>query len=206
MSTRRRGMTGDQVQRAAPRSRADLFRSFTWLALQGFGGVIAVVERELVERKRWLSLEEFAEDWAVAQTLPGPNVVNLSLMIGERSFGLSGALAALAGLLAMPLVLVVTLATLAAGMADVPAVDGAMRGMGAVAAGLIAATALKLAGTLRTNVMGGVACSIFGAATFVAIAVFRAPLAHALLIVGPLAAGWAYRRLGRPTPGAESSG
>jgi chromate transporter len=198
-------MKGGQTERPGPRSRADLFRSFTWLALQGFGGVIAVVQRELVERKRWLSLEEFAEDWAVAQTLPGPNVVNLSLMIGERSFGLSGALAALAGLLVMPLVLVITLATLAAGMTHVPAVDGAMRGMGAVAAGLIAATALKLTGTLRTNVMGSPACSLFGAATFVAIGVFRVPLAYALLTVGPLAGWWAYRRLGRSSGDAEAT-
>ena len=82
----------------APRSRADLFWSFSWLALQGFGGVLAVVQRELVERKRWLTREQFVEDWAVAQIMPGPNVVNLSMMIGDRHFGLSGALAALAGI------------------------------------------------------------------------------------------------------------
>ena len=86
----------------APRSRADLFWSFSWLALQGFGGVLAVVQRELVERKRWLTREQFVEDWAVAQIMPGPNVVNLSMMIGDRHFGLSGALVALAGMLALP--------------------------------------------------------------------------------------------------------
>ena len=68
----------------APRHKTDLFGSFTLLALQGFGGVLAVVQRELVETKQWLTPEEFLDDWAVAQTLPGPNVVNLSLMIGGR--------------------------------------------------------------------------------------------------------------------------
>ena len=92
-----------------PRSRGDLFWSFTWLALQGFGGVLAVVQREMVEKKRWLTREEFVEDWAVAQILPGPNVVNLSLMIGARSFGLSGAMAALAGMLSAPLVVVLAM-------------------------------------------------------------------------------------------------
>ena len=92
-----------------PRSRADLFWSFTWLALQGFGGVLAVVQREIVEKKRWLTREEFVEDWAVAQILPGPNVVNLSLMIGARSFGLSGAMAALAGMLSAPRVVVLVI-------------------------------------------------------------------------------------------------
>ena len=77
-----------------PASKADLFFSFSMLALQGFGGVLAVVQRELVEKKRWLTREEFLEDWAVAQILPGPNVVNLSLMIGDRYFGFAGALAA----------------------------------------------------------------------------------------------------------------
>ena len=73
----------DSPSRPQPRSPADLFWSFTWLALQGFGGVLAVVQRELVEKKRWMTDEEFVEDWAVAQIMPGPNVVNLSVMIGE---------------------------------------------------------------------------------------------------------------------------
>ena len=83
------------LPRPQPASLADLFFSFTWLALQGFGGVLAVIQREMVERKRWLTQEEFLEDWAVAQIMPGPNVVNLSLMVGGRYFGLPGALAAL---------------------------------------------------------------------------------------------------------------
>lgn len=57
-------------------------------------------------RKRWLTREEFIEEWAVAQVMPGPNVVNLSIMIGDRCFGPRGALAAVAGILALPLVLV----------------------------------------------------------------------------------------------------
>src|SRR5689334_17979216 len=96
----------DPAARPRPRSLADLFFSFTWLALQGFGGVLGVVQRELVERKRWLSQEDFAEDWAVAQIMPGPNVINLSLMIGARYFGWAGALAALAGMVAVPLLLI----------------------------------------------------------------------------------------------------
>ena len=95
---------------ARPQSLTDLFTSFTLLALQGFGGVLAVAQRELVEKKRWLNREEFVEDWAVAQIMPGPNVVNLSLMIGARYFGFKGAMAALAGMLAAPLVIVLLLA------------------------------------------------------------------------------------------------
>ncbi|MBK8073887.1 MAG: chromate transporter [Ramlibacter sp.] len=184
------------LQRQAPRSLTDLFVSFSWLALQGFGGVLAVVQRELVEKKRWLTLEEFVEDWAVAQLLPGPNVVNLSLMIGDRHFGLRGALVALAGMLCFPLLVVLLLAVLFAGIADHPMAQGALRGMGAVAAGLITATGLKLIGALKTNVMGAAVCWAFAAAVFVAIALLRLPLAWVLLGLGSAASVWAWRQLG----------
>src|SRR5881227_3725462 len=99
-----------------PRSLSDLFFSFTWLALQGFGGVLAVVQRELVEKKRWMSNEEFVEEWAVAQIMPGPNVVNLAMMLGNRYFGLPGAMVAVAGMLAVPLLLILLLALLYASL------------------------------------------------------------------------------------------
>ena len=180
---------------AAPRNKADLFWSFTWLALQGFGGVLTVVQRELVEKKRWLSMAQFVEDWAVAQILPGPNVVNLSLMLGGRHFGLAGALAALAGLLLAPLLLVLLLAALFAGLADSALAQGMLRGMGAVSAGLILATGLKMLSALRLNPMGRLACLLLGVATFVAIGVLRWPLALALLCLAPLALLWAWHCL-----------
>mgnify|MGYP000232473147 CR=1 FL=1 len=63
--------------------------------MKGFGGVIAVAQRELVEREAWLTREQFLELLSVAQVLPGPNIVNLSMMIGDRFFGLRGAVVAL---------------------------------------------------------------------------------------------------------------
>ncbi len=182
---------------AAPRSVADLYWSFTWLALQGFGGVLAVAQRELVEKKRWLRREEFLEDWAVAQILPGPNVVNLALMIGDRHFGYRGALAALAGMLSLPLIIVIAMAALFAGVADVPAVQGALRGMGAVAAGLITATGLKMVEALKGNPMGMVVCWALAVATFVAVALLRLPLVWVLAGIGTLACSWTYFCLGR---------
>ncbi len=182
--------------RPRPQSKTDLFLSFSKLALQGFGGVLAIVQRELVEKKRWLTQDEFLEDWAVAQILPGPNVVNLSLMIGDRYFGFAGALTALAGMLTFPLLIVLALAALFGGVADTPAVQGALRGMGAVAAGLIAATGMKLVGALQRNVMGLAVCWVFAAVSFVAIALLRVPLVWVLLGVGGLACVWAYRQLG----------
>jgi chromate transporter len=181
--------------RPQPRSLSDLFFSFSWLALQGFGGVLAVVQRELVERKKWLTREEFVEEWAVAQIMPGPNVVNLALMIGSRYFGLRGAMVALAGMLVFPLLVVLALAVVYARFADVPQVAGALRGMGAVAAGLITATGLKLFGTLRKNVLGLPLCIALGVATFGAVALLRLPLAWVLLGLGGLSCVIAWKRL-----------
>ena len=196
-------MTLDSAKQQAPtmgnrpKSRADLFISFSLLALQGFGGVLAIVQRELVEKKQWLTREEFLEDWAVAQILPGPNVVNLSLMIGDRYFGFAGALSALAGMLAFPLVIVLALAALLGGVSDTPAIQGALRGMGAVAAGLIAATGIKMVGALKANPMGLPVCWGLAVVSFVAIAWLRLPLVSVLIGVGSLASLWAYRQLGR---------
>ncbi len=178
-----------------PDSRADLFISFTLLALQGFGGVVAVVQRELVERKRWMTREQFVEDWAVAHVMPGPSVVNLSMMIGGRYFGLGGAFAAMAGMLTVPLVIVLLLAALYSSVADLPVAQGALRGMGAVAAGLIAATGLKLVSALDTNAMGLPACAALAVLTFTAIVGLGWPLAWVLPAIGSPACLWAWVKL-----------
>ncbi|MES2149551.1 MAG: chromate transporter [Pseudomonadota bacterium] len=181
--------------RPRPHSLTDLFVSFTLLALQGFGGVLAVVQRELVERKQWLTHDEFIEDWAVAQIMPGPNVVNLSLMIGGRYFGLAGALCALAGMLAVPLVVVLLLALLHARFGAQPAVAGALRGMAAVSAGLIGAAGLKLSVALTRNRLPLALCVALCACAFVLVALLHVALGLVLLAIGGLGCVMAYRRL-----------
>ena len=190
-------MQSDPVPAPRPRpaSLTDLFFSFTLLALQGFGGVLAVVQRELVEKKRWMSNEEFVEDWAVAQIMPGPNVVNLSLMIGDRYFGLRGAMVAVAGMLTFPLLVVLALALVYAQFADNPQVAGALRGMAAVAAGLITATGMKLLPAIRRHPLGIPASLAFSLATFVAIALLRWPLALVLPGLGGLCCALTWRKL-----------
>lgn len=178
--------------RAYPASPLALFIAFTLLALQGFGGVLAVAQRELVDRRGWLTRLEFVELYAVAQLLPGPNVVNLSLMIGDRYFGLRGAFAAISGMLLAPLLVVLALAASYQQLAQYPAVAGALRGMGAVAAGLILAMALKMLTTLRGNVLGPALCAVLGLATLTAIAVFRVPLAW--VVIGLGLSGWGLAR------------
>jgi chromate transporter len=176
----------------APRSPLDMFVTFTLLALQGFGGVLAVAQRELVDRKGWLTREEFVDAYSLSQLLPGPNVINMSLMLGDRFFGWRGALASLTGMLLAPLVIVLLLAAGYNRFADHPVMAGALHGMGAVAAGLMIGMALKLAAALRRNPLGPLLCALLGLATVVLVAVLRLPLVGVLGGLG--AAGWGLAR------------
>jgi chromate transporter len=194
----------DDADLAVPRSLGDLFWSFSMLALQGFGGVLAVTQRELVERKRWLSRQGFLEDWAVAQTLPGPNVGNLAILLGDRYMGMPGAFAAIAGLFFFPLLILLALAIFFASVSHLPEVQGTLRGMGVVVAALIVATGFKLMAALRTHPGGILFCAIAGAATFFSIAVMHWALIWVLLCVGGLSCVWTYLRL-KSAPSATGS-
>lgn len=167
-----------------PQSPGHLFLAFTRLALQGFGGVLAVTQRELVERLGWMSKEEFVETLAIAQVLPGPNVVNLSMMVGDRFFGLRGAVAALGGMLLVPAILVLALAMLYGELAAHPMAQSALRGMGAVSAGLILATGIKLLPALKTSPLGRPLAMGLAIAAFVLIGLLRWPLLTVLALLG----------------------
>jgi len=186
---------------ARPRSSLHLFLAFSRLSLMGFGGVLPIAQRELVERLGWLTVEEFAELLSIGQVLPGPNVVNLSLMVGDRYFGLRGALAALAGMLLMPLVLVLVAAALYQQFAAHPAVAGAVRGMGAVSAGLVMAIALKLLPALRRSPLGRARWMLVTLAVVLATGWWRWPLVAVIVLVGGASCVMAWHCLG-PRPAA----
>lgn len=190
---------GAPPDRLAPRTPGELFRVFNRLALQGFGGVLPVAQRELVERRRWLTREQFVELLSLGQVLPGPNIVNMALIFGDRHFGLRGGLAALAGLLAAPSVIVLLLAALYAGFANHPTVAGALRGMGAVAAGLVISTAAKLLGTLKTSPLGRWPAAVFAVLTLAGIVGLRWPMVWVVPGLGVFAVALAWHRLGSRT-------
>jgi len=188
-------MIEDPAALVQPASKRELFVAFTLLALQGFGGVLAVAQRVLCEQKRWLTREQFVDILAVAQVLPGPNVCNVALMVGDRFFGWRGAFAALAGMMAVPLVIVLILTALYAQYATNTLVSGALRGMGAVSAGLIVGTGVKLVGALRTNPMQAPVCGTLLVAAFAAVALLRWPLVWIILALGVVGCGYAWLRL-----------
>jgi chromate transporter len=199
-------MTDETHSLARPSSEKELFVAFTLLALQGFGGVLAVAQRVLCEQKRWLTKEQFVEILAFGQVLPGPNVCNIALMVGDRFFGWRGAFAALAGMMTVPLVIVLAITAVYSQYASNPVVAGALKGMGAVAAGLIVGTALKLMSALRANPMGIPACTVLLVSAFAAVAILRWPLVWVLLGLGTVACLLAWRRLRADAASAAEGG
>ncbi len=181
-----------------PRDLSDLFWSLNALALQGFGGVIGVSQRVLVEQKRWYSQQSFVEAWAVAQVMPGPNIINLCADLGARYFGLRGVFVAIAGLLAVPFLITVILSALYTQFADIAWVAGAVRGMAAVSAGLIIAAGLRMGSALKTPILGKVWTLLFAVAGFVMVGVLRWNLSAVLLGLGAVACtltGWRLKHL-----------
>lgn len=178
-----------------PKSKSELFWAFSWLALQGFGGVLPVAQRELVEKRRWFTNEEFLEEWAVAQVLPGPNVVNLSIIYGTKQFGVLGALVATAGMLVLPIMALIIIAIAYLSFGQYTVASGVLRGMGAVAAGLIAGACLKLASALKEHPLGKWGAYAIAVLCFLLVGIVRVPLVYVLLTLGIFSIVMTYRQI-----------
>jgi chromate transporter len=183
-----------------PQSLMQLFLVFSGLALRGFGGVLPWAQRVLVEERRWLSREQFIETLAFGQLLPGPNICNVAIMVGDRWFGWRGAVVALAGMLAAPMVLVLGAIVLFGQVADEPVVRRIVTGMGAVAGGMILATALKLVLAWRAHW----AWLLWGVLAFVGVAWLHLTVRTVLAVLIPLALLTAHRVL--PDAGRSKGG
>ena len=159
-----------------------LFLLWMTIAVQGFGGTLPFARRELIERRRLLTEAEFAELLAVGQILPGPNVTNVSAAFGDRHAGWPGAAASVAGMIVVPMLIAMTLATLLGAAATRPEVQSALLGMAAAASGLLIGTAWRMAKPMRMLIPS----LLVAAAMFVAIAVLRLPLLAVLLVALPV--------------------
>lgn len=171
-----------------------LFLGFFSIAIVAFGGVLPWARYFLVERRRWLASEEFTHVLSLAQLLPGPNIVNVSIAVGARFHGAVGSLIAFLGLMAAPFAIVLTIAGLYARFAELLAVRGALAQLAAAAAGLVIALALKMAVPLLQKRFA--AAAPFIVLTFVSVVVLRWPLLLAVAAVAPLSilASYARRR------------
>lgn len=176
----------------------DLFVAFLGVGLSGFGGVLPFARRALVERRSWLTETDFNETLSLCQSLPGPNVVNLSIVVGSRFAGVKGALACASGLIVAPVGLVLIIAELWDRFGRVGRVPAAIEGLGAAAAGLVAATALKMAAPALRE--APLAAGTVIAAAFAGVGLAHLPLPGVLAFLAPLSIGLAALRSRRGRP------
>jgi len=172
-----------------PIARATLFAAFLKIGLLGFGGVLPWARRVLVDERRWLSDREFAELIGMCQVLPGPNVVNLSVILGARWQGPIGSVVAMTGILFVPVVVVLVLATFYASVAHSEIARAAIAGASAAAAGLIIGTAFRLIAGSRPPLRA----ILLAVAVFIAVGVAQAPLLWVLACAVPLAIAMEWR-------------
>jgi chromate transporter len=170
----------------------ELFVAFALIALCGFGGVLAWSRRMLVEERKWMTAEEFNDAYALCQFLPGPNVVNLSVVFGRRIRGLLGAAVASAGLLGPPFVIVSVIGFVYAQFGEIAALQRMLIGVAAAAVGLVLGTCAKMALPLLRDRFG--IAPLIVLATFASVGILRWPLPWALAVLVPLSIAIAWVR------------
>jgi chromate transporter len=167
-----------------PPSLVALFVAFARMSLAGFGGVLVFARRAIVDQHRWMTADEFNETFALCHFLPGPNIVNLSMVFGSRLRGIAGGVAAFAGLLLPPTLIMTVLAIIYAHFGDVDVLRRSLAGISCAAVGLLIAVVFRMMTPLfkRMDPIG----LILMLAVFVAIGVLRLPLPAVLLVAVPL--------------------
>jgi chromate transporter len=178
----------------APPGLPELFIAFALISLYGFGGVLFWSRRMMVDERKWMSPEAFNEAYALCNFLPGPNIVNFSVVFGRQMAGTAGALVALVGLVGPPFLLVTILGVLYSVYGDIAALRRVLAGVAAAAAGLTISTGAKMAEPLLRQQPGlahGVAI-----AAFVAVGVLQWPIYWVLGVLVPASAAliWWMRR------------
>jgi chromate transporter len=170
----------------------ELFLGFFKITVSGFGGVLAWARREMVINRRWMSPDEFNELFALCQFLPGPNIVNFSIIYGTRLYGFWGAAIALVGLLAPPVVLMIAAGMVYARYGQLPMFRDGLTGLAAAAAGLLIATAVQMAEPLVRKER--VLQFLVALAAFGAVGVMQWSMLWTLLVLVPVSIGLTWKR------------
>ena len=171
-------------------SLGELFRAFAIVSVSGFGGALPWARRKIVEQKGWMTAEEFNEAFALSQFLPGPNVVNFSVVFGSRFGGAAGAAVALAGLVGPPLIIVLVLAVLYARFGDLEVLSRILAGITAAATGLLISVVAKMAAPLFRKRWDW--APLIAIAAFVGVAILQWPLPWVFLGLAPISIALAW--------------
>ncbi|MCC6888397.1 MAG: chromate transporter [Hyphomicrobiales bacterium] len=183
------------ISGAPPRSIPtilELFVAFAIISLSGFGGVLYWSRRMLVERRKWMTPAEFNDAYALCQILPGPTIVNLSVVFGRSIRGVPGAVVALIGLIGPGMAIVIMLGALYSVFGNIEALQRMLTGVAAAAAGLVIGITGKMAQPLLEQRTWLVNLLVAGA-VFVAVGLLRWPIWWVLLVLIPISIAIAWR-------------
>ncbi|MCK1309308.1 MULTISPECIES: chromate transporter [unclassified Bradyrhizobium] len=172
---------------AVPPGLLALFLAFARMSLAGFGGVLVFARQAIVEQHRWMTADEFNETFALCHFLPGPNIVNLSMVFGARLRGIAGGIAAFAGLLLPPTLIMTVLAIIYARFGDVDVLRRILAGISCAAVGLLIAVVFRMMTPLLKRLDALALILMLG--VFLAIGVLRLPLQAVLLVAIPVSVG-----------------
>jgi chromate transporter len=165
-----------------PLGKLELFTGFAEMGLCGFGGVATIARHVIVDKRRWMSEHDYATLLGMGQILPGGNIINMTVMLGDRFQGPLGSIVALSGLMIMPLFILLGLTIVYDAYASNPDVRAATIGAGAAAAGLVIGMGLKMGRALRLPWVH----LAFAVVTFIAMGVLRLPFIATIIVLAPL--------------------
>lgn len=172
---------------------AQLFVSFAKIGVMTFGGGLAMLpmlERELVESKKWVTNEEILDYYAVGQCTPGIIAINTATFVGYKQSKVLGAVCATLGMVFPSLVIISVIAAVLSNFADIPAVQHAFAGIRIAVCALITSAVIKLA---KSNVRS-LAQIIIAILAFVIIAVFGA--SPVVVVIGSAVVGLVLGKFG----------
>jgi chromate transporter len=172
------------IPTSAPPTLAALFMAFAKMSLAGFGGVLVWARRGIVDQHKWMTAEEFNETFALCHFLPGPNIVNFTMVFGSRFRGIAGGIAAFCGLVGPPMVIMTILGVLYQRYGEIEVLRRILAGVSCAAVGLLIAVVFRMMMPLirKRDVVG----LVILAAVFAAIGLLRLPLATVLLVAIPV--------------------
>ena len=161
-----------------------LFTTFFKIGLFSFGGgfaMIPLIQREVIERRRWIDEKEFLDMLVLAQSTPGPIAVNTAVFVGYKSAGFLGAIMATLGTVLPSFIVILLLALFFAEVRDNRYVDAAFRAMRPAVVALIVAPLM--------GIVKGMKWYLIAVAAAVAMAVWYFGFSPAYLVGASLMVG-----------------
>lgn len=158
----------------------DIFLTSARVGAMTFGGgyaMLPILQKEVVEKKKWNNEEEILDYYALSQCLPGVIMVNTLVFVGQKQKGKAGAFAGALGAVAPSFVIITIIAALLTAFADVPAVQNAFAGIRVCVCVLIFNSVLKL---WKSSVIDKKCLAMFATITIVSLFIDITPIAFVI--------------------------